>query len=513
MPADTSTTARANWWLSPTGPREGVWLGLVLALLSCLPVLLARYPQMGDYPAHLARYHVMLAQDGHPFLQQYYSFEWRWSGNLGADLLIRPLAALLGLETAGRVIAGLIPVLTGLAIMAVGWVLRGRIGFASLLAFNFIWQPSLLLGFLNYTLAFALALFAFALWVKLGVKLGVKLAGKPWRAALFVPIGVIVWLCHVSGWGVLGILVFGYEFSRRKTWRAFVAPWPLLLPLGIMLGGAVAGSGGAGSGLGGISYGKVPLFFKQVLWIRGMRDQSEWLDLASMGLVGLVFLLVLLFKRIDGRTGWASIIMVLGSLAMPRHIFGGDYADYRLISAGLLIGCISIGWRAPRLLLVLPVVLFGVRLGVTSETWLRGSQQTELALVALEHVPQGARVASVVGVETGTWGFNTFEHIGGYATVRKDALVNLHFALPGVHMIALKPGAVPPGVRFVDPSQRLFVRAGQPVDLSAFAPAAAADYLWYVGAEPVGALPRGARVLHAAPGSLLLRLAKAPRGS
>lgn len=510
MPADSPSQARANWWLSPTGPREGVWLGLVLACLSCLPVLLARYPQMGDYPAHLARYHVMLAQDGNPFLQQYYSFDWRWSGNLGADLLIRPLAALLGLETAGRVIAGLIPVLTGLGIMAVGWVLRGRIGFASLLAFNFIWQPSLLLGFLNYTLAFALALFAFAAWVKLG---GVKLAGKPWRAALFVLIGVIVWLCHVSGWGVLGIMVFGYEFSRSKSWRAFVAPWPLLLPLVIMLASAMAGGGGSGGGLGSISYGKVPLFFKQVLWIRGMRDQSEWLDLASMGLVGLVFLLVLVFKRIDGRTGWASIILVLGSLAMPRHIFGGDYADYRLISAGLVVGCISIGWRAPRLLLVLPVALFCTRLAVTSETWLRGSHETEQALAALDQVPQGARVASMVAVQLGTWGFNTHEHIGGYATVRKDALVNMHFALPGVHMIALKPGVVPPGLHFLDPSQRVFVQAGQPVDLSSFAPAAAADYLWYVGREPVGAIPRGAVVLHRSPTSLLLRLAKPPRGS
>lgn len=500
MPAEIPTQASATWWLSPTGPREGVWLGLVLALLSCLPVLLARYPQMGDYPAHLARYHVMLAQDGQPFLQQYYSFEWRWTGNLGADLLIRPLAALLGLETAGRVIAGLIPVLTGLGIMAVGWVLRGRIGFASLLAFNFIWQPSLLLGFLNYTLSFALALFAFALWV--------KLAGKPWRAALFVPIGLIVWLCHVSGWGVLGIMVFGYEFSRSKSWRAFVAPLPLLLPLVIMLVSAMVSGGGSG----GTSYGKVPLFFKQVLWIRGMRDQSEWLDIASMGLVGLVFLLVLVFKRIDGRTGWASIIMVLGSLAMPRHIFGGDYADYRLISAGLVIGCISIGWRAPRLLLVLPVALFCTRLAVTTETWVRNSDATEQALTALDHVPQGARVASMVGVELGTWGFNTFEHIGGYATVRKDALVNMHFALPGVHMIALKPGVVPPGVRFLDPSQRVFVRAGQPVDLSGFAPAAAADFLWYVGREPVGVVPRGAVEVHRAPGSLLLRLAKPPRG-
>ena len=492
----SSPSTPASFWLAPASPREGLWLGIALALLSCLPVLLATYPQMGDYPAHLARYHVMLDRAGHPFLQAYYDFEWKWTGNLGADLLIGPLASLFGLETAGRIIVAAIPVLTGLSILAVGWTLRGRIGFASLLAFSFIWQPSLLLGFLNYTLALALALFAFALWV--------KLAGKAWRAPLFVPIGLLIWLCHVSGWGVLGILVFGYEWSRSKSWRAFAAPWPLLLPFAMLLLG--------GGTKGDLQYGPAPLFFKQILWIRGMRDQVEWLDIASMGLIGFVFLLALVFQRIDSRIGWASLIMVLGSLAMPRHIFGGDYADYRLISAGLLTGCLSIAWRAPRAVLLVPLALFLTRLGVTSETWWRNSRETAAILTALDKLPQGARVASLVTVRLGDWGFDTFEHVGTYATLRRDALVNAHFAVPRVHMLSLRPGAVPPGIKFTDPSQRRFVQAGRPVDLSAFGPAAAAEYLWYVGREPIGDVPQGATMIHRTPGSLLLRLAK-PRSA
>ena len=42
------------------GDRLVGWLAVVLALASCLPVIVARYPQMSDYPAHLARYAVML---------------------------------------------------------------------------------------------------------------------------------------------------------------------------------------------------------------------------------------------------------------------------------------------------------------------------------------------------------------------------------------------------------------------------------------------------------------------
>jgi hypothetical protein len=316
----------------------------------------------------------------------------------------------------------------------------------------FIWQPSLLLGFLNYTLSLALALFAFAAWV--------KLENWRWRPALFLAVAPLIWLCHVSGWGVLGILVFGYEWSRSKTWRAFLAPWPLCLPFAMLLLG--------GGTKGDMQYGPAPLFFKQILWIRGMRDQIEWLDIASMGLIGLVFLLVLAFRRIDGR----------------------------------------IAWRAPRIVLLLPIALFLTRLGVTCETWWRNSRETEQLLTALDHVPQGARVASLVTVGYGDWHFDTFEHVGGYATVRRDALTNMHFALPKVHMLAIRPGVVPEGLRFVDPSQRLFVPKGHPVDLSQFKPAAAADYLWFIGDDPAGKLPKGATVVWRHHNALLARLAK-----
>ena len=161
-------TGLAAWLSARPTAREGVLLGLVLAVLTCLPVLVAKYPQMVDYAAHLARYYVMLERSENAFLQRYYEFDWKWSGNLGADLLVQPLAALFGLEAAGRIIAGLVPLLTALGILAVEWSLRRRIGLASLLALCFVWSPSLILGFLNFGLAQAAALFAFAAWVRLG---------------------------------------------------------------------------------------------------------------------------------------------------------------------------------------------------------------------------------------------------------------------------------------------------------------------------------------------------------
>ena len=77
-------------------PADGIvpdrltpWLGLLLALAACLPVLVARYPQMSDYPAHLARYYVMLDGGRSPALAHWYSFRWEWTGNVGVDQIGR----------------------------------------------------------------------------------------------------------------------------------------------------------------------------------------------------------------------------------------------------------------------------------------------------------------------------------------------------------------------------------------------------------------------------------------
>ena len=224
-------------------------------------------------------------------------------------------------------------------------------------------------------------------------------------------------------------------------------------------------------------------------------------------MIALLVLGAFAARRIDGRIGWAALLMLVGSLAMPRHIFGGDYADYRLIGSGLIAACLAISWRAPRWLLLAAAALFLVRLGVTSEAWRRNSRETAELLTALDHLPPGSRVASAVAVDSNGWRLNSFEHVGAYATVRRDALVNVHFALPGVHMLSLNG----PGPHFRDPGQRLFVPAGRPVDLSRFAPVQGADYLWYVGEQPVAQLPAGAAMVFRTDHSLLARLAKPPQ--
>jgi hypothetical protein len=321
-----------------------------------------------------------------------------------------------------------------------------------------------------------------------------------------VPIGFVVWVCHVSGWGVLGVLVFGYEWSRRTSWRqgwrAFVAPWPLIFPLFPMLLGA-----GSNSKVG---YGRQVFEYKWSILYRALRSHVEWFDLATISVVVALLAVAALTRRLDGRLGWAALILFLLTLAVPRHIFGGDYADYRLSTAALLVACLAINWPAPRWGLMLVGGLFALRLGITTQHWYEDGRTSEDMIHALDQVPQGAKVATAVAIPRRQWEFGSFEHFGSYAVVRRSAMENSNFALPEVHLLSM---AEPGYRRFADPSQRILYAPWQKIDLRRFKPAKQADYLWYIGTARPVALPDGARILFRTRNSFLARLANSPESS
>lgn len=499
MPLDRIFSSAARQRLS----RLQLVLILLLCLAAGLPGILARYPQMTDYPAHLARWYIMIDGGRTPDLAKYYSFRWVWSGNLGADLLIRPLAALFGLETAGRLLVIVVPMLVAGGLFAVEWTLRRRIGVGSLLALATVWSPALLMGFLNFELALAGALYAFALWV--------RMEGNRWRGPLFVPIGALVWLAHQSGWGVLGVMVFGYEWSRQDRqaghwsglWagmiQAGLATWPLWLPL---LPTILASHEARGA----FDYGRRPLKVKWAFWTQALRDRVRLIDYGTTILLLVLPIIAFWARRLDFRLAVGGVLTLLLSLAIPRHLGGGDLADLRLIAVGLMLLALAIDWRPAWALMWLAVLPFAVRLAITSAVWTVHSANVSYMMKALDQIPRGARVAVAVREEVGLWAQPLYGHLGCYATLRRDALVNNHFAIPGVHMLTLTPAAW----KWVDPSHRIYARAGRSVKLSKFKPAKEAEYLWYFGKYAPADLPPGAQVIFRSRHSLLAKLANPP---
>lgn len=470
--------------------RRGLWAALLLAVLAALPPLLVSLPQMADYPAHLAAWHVLIESGHNASIDAAYRIDWRWIPNLGTELLVRPLAALVGLEPAGRLIVIAIPALTALAFVSVDRVLRGRTSAGGLLALATVWAPALLMGFLNFALAVALAFLALALWI--------RLEHWRWRPVLFLAISPVVWLCHLSGWGVMAVLIGGYEWQKRGLVRGALATWPLWPTLALTL------LGGSGTrGLGG--YGPSMVTAKYLNWVTGLRDQNQLLDRLSVLLLGGLPLLAWARGRADGRIGRAAILFALLSLAVPRELGGGDFADYRLVAVALACGCLAIDVDLPRRWLALALLPFLVRLAVTTQAWVADAREAEEALGALDHIPQGSVVAGAYPYYL-NWRQPPYAHIFSYATVRRHALTNSDFADPGVHMLQHRDG----DPAFIDPSARIGVAHGARPDLAALVPARRAQFLWYVGEEPPARLPDGATVVFASRHSQLLRLAKPP---
>ena len=85
---------------------------IVALLLAALPLLWPPIPPLIDLPSHMGSFHVALNAGSSAAFSKYFEFHWEVIGNLGVDLLVMPLAKLVGVELATKAIVILIPVLT-----------------------------------------------------------------------------------------------------------------------------------------------------------------------------------------------------------------------------------------------------------------------------------------------------------------------------------------------------------------------------------------------------------------
>src|SRR5947209_1840329 len=91
-----------HWWETQTA-------AVLLVLAAAVPLLYPPIPPLVDLIGHMGQYRVELDLNHSPFLQRYYTYHWAAIGNLGLDLLVIPLAPLMGLEAAVKLIVLLIP--------------------------------------------------------------------------------------------------------------------------------------------------------------------------------------------------------------------------------------------------------------------------------------------------------------------------------------------------------------------------------------------------------------------
>ena len=494
---------RLHWWQTRT-------FVVLVTLAAAIPLLWPTIPPLVDLPGHMGRYRVQLAWGHAPWLRDWYDFRWSLIGNLGIDLLMVPLGPLLGLEPAVKLIVIAIPMLTVLGLLWIAREVHGRIPATALFALPLAYSYPFQFGFVNFALSMALALNLFALWLRLA-----RLGRLGLRAALFVPVSCLLWLCHTFGWGTLGVLAFSAEMIRQhdrlkdgrnghwlESWaRAGLGCLPLALPLLLMV---LWRSGNHVSGQTADWFNWTAKF----AWITMvLRDRWFLFDFASMLLLFIVLIRGATDRQLhySRHLGLSALFLFAVFIVLPRIVFGSAYADMRLAPFALAVAVIAIrprpglSFRGAATYAALGLAFFGVRLaGTTVSYWMYDRSVTRV-LTALDHIPRGARVVSFVGRPCrDEWAYSRLEHIPALLLERRLAYSNDQWSMAGAQQLTTRYAAAK---RYQhDPSQIVTGRRcpgewWHPVSvaLQQF-PRDAFDYVWLLNPPPYdAALTQGLR--------------------
>jgi len=494
----------------PTGPIEWWqtrWFVVAMALLSVVPLLWPEIPPLVDLPGHMGRYRVQLDLDEYRWLTDWYDFRWALIGNLGVDLLIEPLGRLFGLELGVKLIVMAIPPLTVVGLLWIAREVHGRIPPTALFALPLAYCFPLQFGFANFALSMALALPLFALWLRMA-----RLGALRLRAAIFVPLSCILWVCHTFGWGVLGVLAFSAEMVRQHdairlepgaSIRTRLSRWamawvraglncvPLCLPMLLMV---LWRSGDHVTGQTADWFN----WRAKISWVTMiLRDRWITLDIASIAVIGLVIVKAARDPNLEysRNLGLSALFLLAVYILLPRIVFGSAYADMRLAPFMVAIAVIAIrprpgaARRAMQAAAVLGLAFVAVRTGATTVSFFKFSQSYDRELEALDHIPIGARLVTFVGKTCNNeWLMTRLEHLPGIALERRLAYANDQWSMPGGQLLTTRYLASVPFAH--DPSeivthQQCPLEWWRPIDRSlARFPRTAFDYVWLVNPPP-----------------------------
>jgi hypothetical protein len=435
---------RLHWW-------QTRWFVALATFMAVVPLLWPDIPPLVDLPGHMGRYRVQLDYAQYPHLHDWYNFNWSLMGNLGVDLLVIPLSKLFGLELAVKLIVMTIPAMTVAGLLMIAREVHGRIPATALFALPLAYAFPFHFGFVNFALSMGMALLGFGWWLRLG-----RLGRVGFRAMLFLPISVLIWITHTFGWGVLGVLAFSAELVRHHDahrregfTRAWLLPWfeagihclPLAPPALLML---MWRSGGHVTGQTGDWFN----WRAKTMWVvQVFRDRWQLFDIAS---VGVLFLL--LFKAIrdpnlqySRNLGLSFLFLLAVYLLLPRIVFGSAYADMRLVPFLMAIGIIAIrpkpgmSMRGAALVAAIGMAFFTARVAATTWSFFLYDKSYDRELKALDHLPQGARLVSFVG-ETcyNEWKMTRLQHVPALALERKLAYTNDQWSMPGAQLLTVR---------------------------------------------------------------------------
>ena len=211
----------------------------------------------------------------------------------------------------------------------------------------------------------------------------------------------------------------------------------------------------------------------------------------------LVFLYALFSRKLElsRNLAFSAIVLAASFVILPRIIFGSAYADMRLVPYLMAVGLLAIRFRgAPdrtmaQVLAVLGLIFFTTRTVANTISLGIAANDQSAKLEAIELMPRGARVISLVGMSCQEyWPLLRNGHLGAMVIVRREGFSNDQWLLEGVNLLDLKYRAA--GYFAADPSQlvrpnRCIERLHRQIDDSLSSlPRGDFDFVWLIDPPP-----------------------------
>ena len=427
----------------------------LLTIAMLVPVFAFQVPPMADYVNHLARMHVIATAGSDPLLDNFYGIHWQIIPNLVMDVVVPPLARIVGTYLAGQIFiaANLLALVGGVA--ALHRTMTGRLSPWPLTAFLFLYNHALLYGFMNFVFASAIALWALTSWV--------VLRDRSWHLRVAVSAGfvTILFFCHLFGIGMYGLGLCAFELSRLVKGRSdrlglgsllrdrarllrlsvdlLVFGLPFLPALVLM---AFSPTMGLASDVSWDWNAKLD----GLGWL--VQAYGHGLD-AAFGFVLLFTLALGLMSRMIVVHPAGLILLGLGLvvyIAMPTVLFGSWAADLRLPVAlvFMAIAFADLAVTSPivrRGFMFVIIALSLIRFGGVATAWAEIDQSFDDMRASLQFVDPGSKIlVATANRPTGTEEMNLpLSHAACLAMIERSSLVTTAFAVTGKQILNLRP--------------------------------------------------------------------------
>ncbi|MDC7707330.1 hypothetical protein [Vogesella indigofera] len=426
-------------------PHFGYWF-LALFAVTQIPLYWVQYPDITDFPNHMARLHVQTHLPGSEILQRYYLLRpFQLGTNLAMDVVVPALARWMSDLLALKLFASLAILLVTSGAVALGYAITGRIGYILLGALIFSHNAMFQLGLFNYMLGLGVAFWLLAAWICFRSRLGLM------QRIAFAIGCVLVYSCHLSAFGIYAIGVLGYELGylstqgnlpKRPPWKSLFLSLTQFIPVAMLhlLVSISAGNYAPMSFSGSwLQTALTWLIHKLTILVLSpsICVSGYTLGQSVFGFL-LVFVLYVGFREqvlklaspVRRIAGLLTVTIVL----LPHAGFGSNLVDIRLIPALGLLVCagLEINERSklePKFVLAgIAIVVTLISMETTREWKVRDAEYQHVR-TALSQIQEGSKLATVV-LNENTESPSISPHVGAWSVIDRSAFLSNFYLWP-----------------------------------------------------------------------------------